>query len=433
MISTTANSSVKPELPASLKGKRILLVNHGDTVGEASGVTFRLMRALRHSGLDVRMLVFTKRSDSDNVDFVGGRLERGIRFCLERLNVLWYNGFNYANLFAVSTGAFARNIHHHPWAKEADIICLNWINQGLMNLDGIRSLHNMGKKIVWTMHDMWTFTGICHHSYDCEYYTDRCGNCIYLENGHPDDLSRRCWAKKKKLFDEAHITFVAETKCLELKARQSALLRDKPVMTICNPFNVDSYYTTPPRYLESLLSTTKPNLILIGASHLDHPDNGIDYAIEALNRIFTDHPDIANKTAVYLFGDMHKLDKLDSLLMSHRWLGRVHDQKILRYLYSYAKVFLAPTILGNMPGTLVESMAGGAIPVLFRQQFDEGVISHRENGYLAAYKDSNDLAEGVLWALKADISREGLHETIRERYSPDIIARQYIDLFDSLM
>ncbi len=229
------------------------------------------------------------------------------------------------------------------------------------------------------------------------------------------------------------ITFVAETKCLELKARQSALLRDKPVMTICNPFNVDSYYTTPPRYIESLLSTTKPNLILIGASHLDHPDNGIDYAIEALNRIFTDHPDIANKTAVYLFGDMHKLDKLDSLLMSHRWLGRVHDQKILRYLYSYAKVFLAPTILGNMPGTLVESMAGGAIPVIFRQQFDEGVISHRENGYLAAYKDSNDLAEGVLWALKADISREELHETIRERYSPDIIARQYIDLFDSLM
>ena len=82
---------------------------------------------------------------------------------------------------------------------------------------------------------------------------------------------------------------------------------------------------------------------------------------------------------------------------------------------------------------LVESMAGGAIPVIFRQQFDEGVISHRENGYLAAYKDSNDLAEGVLWALKADISREELHETIRERYSPDIIARQYIDLFDSLM
>ncbi len=274
MISTTANSSVKPELPASLKGKRILLVNHGDTVGEASGVTFRLMRALRHSGLDVRMLVFTKRSDSDNVDFVGGRLERGIRFCLERFNVLWHNGFNYANLFAVSTGAFARNIHHHPWAKEADIICLNWINQGLMNLDGIRSLHNMGKKIVWTMHDMWTFTGICHHSYDCEYYTDRCGNCIYLENGHPGDISRRCWAKKKRLFDEVPITFVAETKCLELKARQSALLRDKPVMTICNPFNVDSYYTTPPRYIESLLSTTKPNLILIGASHLDHPDNG---------------------------------------------------------------------------------------------------------------------------------------------------------------
>ena len=433
MQNDPVNRPALPAVPDALKGKKILLVNHSDTLGEASGVTFRLMQTLRRHGLDVRMIVFTKRSDSPNVDDVGERLGRGVRFCLERINILLHNGFKTDSMYAISTGVFAKNIHHHPWVKEADIVCLNWFNQGLMNLDGIRALHRMGKKIVWTMHDMWAFTGVCHHSFDCEYYTDHCGNCIYLDNGHPDDISRKYWNRKKKLFDEIPMTFVAETKSLELKARHSSLLRDKPVMTICNPFNVDSYYTTPGKHLDSLLTTMKPNLILMGATRLDNPSNGLEYAIKALNRIFTDHPDVANQTAVYLFGDMRSPEKLDSLIMSHRWLGRVHDPKILRYLYSSAKVFLSTNLLDKMPGSLIEGMAGGATPVMFRQQFQDDMIVHKENGYLAAYKDPADLAEGVLWALKADISRDALHNTVKERYSPDIIARQYIDLLGTLL
>lgn len=201
---------------------------------------------MRRAGIDARMLVYTKRSSEPNVACVGGRLPRGIRYCLERIDILWHGGFNKDNVFSVSTGRFAMNIHHHPWAKEADIICLHWINQGLLNLSGIRRLHEMGKKIVWTLHDMWPFTGVCHNSRVCEYYTDRCGNCMFLRGGgHPDDLSRIFWDKKLRLYDRVPITFVAESKHLELKARSSTLLRGKPVMTIHNPFHVDYFYTTP--------------------------------------------------------------------------------------------------------------------------------------------------------------------------------------------
>ena len=232
-------------LPPSLQGKKVVLVNHCDTLGEASIATFRLMQALRREGVDARMVVFTRISNEENISMVGSRISRGVRYALERLQLFIYSGFSDKNIFSISTGRFAHNVHNHPWIKEADIVCINWVSQGLMNLKGIKTLHKMGKHIVWTMFDMWAFTGICHNSFECDYYKDQCGNCMYLKGGgHPDDLSHRIWEKKMKLNPEIPITFVAQTKWLELKARSSSLLRNKPVMTINSAIPVDWYYSS---------------------------------------------------------------------------------------------------------------------------------------------------------------------------------------------
>ena len=50
-------------LKASLQGRKIVLVNHCDTLGEASIATFRLMQALRREGIDARMVVYTRTSN----------------------------------------------------------------------------------------------------------------------------------------------------------------------------------------------------------------------------------------------------------------------------------------------------------------------------------------------------------------------------------
>lgn len=422
------------DLPESLRGKKIVLVNHSDTLGEASISTFRLMQALRRAGLDARMVVYTRTSKEPNISTVGTRLQRGMRYCLERLQMLMYNGFSNKNIFAISTGSFAVNVHDHPWVKEADIVCINWVSQGLMNLKGIRTLHNMGKRIVWAMHDMWPFTGICHNSYQCDYYTDRCGNCMYLKGGgSPDDLSHRMWQKKMDLYPELPITFVAKSKWLEHTARKSSLLRNKPVLTIPPAVPVDWYYTSPGKYVGTLLTGTKPNLILIGASHLDGEGRGINYSIDALNHVFDNHPEIANDTAVYFFGDLHNPSVLDSLRLSYRWLGRVNDPKILRYLFSAAKIIMSTSLNDDLPITIVEGMAGGAIPVFFGGGGREDFISHLEIGYAAKPRDTVDLANGLQWALQADISREAIHDYVESYFSADAVAEKYIKLFAEII
>ncbi len=417
----------------NLKNKKVVLVTHSDTLGGAAIVTFRLMQALRREGVDAKMVVFTKRSDEESVSCMGSRFERGVRFCMERFQLLPSLGFKRDNLFLVSTGNFAIGVHKHPWIIEADIVCLNWINQGLLGIKGIRRLHEMGKKLVWTMHDMWPFTGICHHAYECGYYTDQCGNCMMLTGGgNPDDLSHKIWKKKRELYNEVPITFVSVSRWLEKKARSSSLMRNLPVMTIYNAFPVEQFYTAPAQHIDSLLTTTKPNLILIGAARLDDPIKGLNYAIEAFNYIFDNHPEVASDTAVYLFGDLRNPQLLDNLRLSHRWFGRINDFKILSYLYASAKVVVSTSLYESLGGTLVEGQAAGAVPVTFGGDGRNDVVEHLKTGYIARYKDSRDIAEGILWAIKSDIDRDYLHQTVKERFGSKAIARKYIELFESL-
>lgn len=416
-----------------LNGKKVVFVTHSDTLGGAAIVTYRLFQALRRKGVDARMVVYTKTSGEDGIEEVSNRFRRGVGFVLERLHIAAAMSFKRDNLFKVSTGRFAVNLDKHPWVQEADIISLGWFNQGLLSLDGIRRLHDAGKKIVWTLHDMWAFTGICHHAHECDYFRDTCGNCMYLAGGgYAGDLSEKMWNKKKALYEEVPITFVTVSHWLEQKARESSLLRSLPVMTIHNPFPTDQFYTAPQVQVDSLLTDTKPNLILMVAARLDDPIKGLPYAIEALNKIFDNHPDVANNTAVYLIGVLKNPSALDSLRMSYRWLGRVNDFNILTYLYASARAVISTSLYESLPGTLIEGQAAGALPVTFGNGGQSDIITHKVNGYIARYLDTDDFAEGILWALNENVDRDALHRSVEDRFGADIIADKYIDLYKSL-
>ena len=424
----------KNNLPENLQGKKVVLINHSDTLGGAAIVTFRLMQALRQQGVDARMVVYTKTSSEENISKISSRFIRATAFCLERLRLMFANGFNYDNLFKISSGDFALNVHNHPWVKEADIVCLNWFNQGLMSVNGIRKLHKMGKKIIWTMHDMWAMTGICHHSYECNYFLDKCGNCQFLAGGgKPTDLSHKLWEQKDRLYRDVPMTFVAVSGWLERRARESSLLRNCAVMSIHNPFPVENFYTKPTKLLYSLETKMKPNLILFGAARIDDPIKGLNYTIDALNYIFDNNPEIATTSAIYFFGAMKNPELLDNLRFSHRWLGRINDFKIIRYLCGTAKVILSTSLYETLGGTLVEGQAGGAIPVTFGGDGREDVVEHLKTGYIARYKDYKDIAKGILWALESNISRESLHNSVRDKFSAPVIARKYIDLFSEIV
>lgn len=412
---------------------RVVLVNHSDTVGGAAVVTYRLLMALRRAGVDARMVVFNKAGSDPFVSEVGSRLRRSLSFTLERAQIAMCNGMNRSDLFKVSTGHWAHGVASHPWVREADVVCLNWVNQGLMSVAGLERLHRMGKKIVWTMHDMWAMTGICHHAYECPNFTGSCGNCPFLgAKAGRGDLSARVWRQKQRVFSRVPVTFVAVSKWLAQRAAESSLLRDQDVRVIPNAFPIDQFQTTSASYVRGVDREQKPNIILMGAARLDDPIKGLDYAVEALNHIFDDHPEVANKTLAVFFGDLRDRSRLDGLRLSHLWAGRVNDPKILRHLYACAKVVVSTSLYETLPGTLIEGQAAGCLPVTFGRGGQDDIVRHKQTGYIARYKDAEDVAHGILWALDAGVPRQELHETVRANFAADVVARRYIELFKEL-
>ena len=79
------------------------------------------------------------------------------------------------------------------------------------------------KRQVWTMHDMWPFTGICHHAENCTNYHRECGRCPYLVAPSRNDLSNKIFKQKQTTYSLGKITFVACSNWLKDLAEKSPL------------------------------------------------------------------------------------------------------------------------------------------------------------------------------------------------------------------
>ncbi|MDE7452499.1 MAG: glycosyltransferase [Paramuribaculum sp.] len=412
---------------------KVALVCNSDLLGGASVVTYRLMHALRHQGVDARMIVYTKMSEDKEVELVGTRFMRGLCFMSERARIMLANKFDRDTLFKVSIANVGYPLHRHPWIKKADVICLNWINQGLLSLSGVEALGKLKKPIVWTMHDMWNCTGICHHAYECTNYTRECGCCPMLHSDKPGDLSHKVWRKKLKLYDSVPINFVAVSRWLADKCAESSLLGSRKVRVIPNAFPVDAFTTEMTGDSPLLNIDYSRKIILMGAARLDDTIKGIEYAIEALNILFDNYPAVANKCTAVFFGSLRNPAVLGNLRFPHSWVGRINDPETVRKLYACSKVVLSTSLYETLPGTLIEGQAAGCIPVTFGAGGQKDIVTHLKDGYIAKYRDAVDVAAGIRWALTAEVDRKKLHESVRERFSSHMVAKRYIELFNEII
>lgn len=155
---------------------KILILNTSERTGGAAIAANRLMKALCKSGVKASMLVRERKTTDKRVAGMNDQdlLKRFnfVRFLWERLVIFLCNHLKRNTLFQVSIANTGMDLSDHPLVKEADLIHLHWINQGFLSLSDIKKLIKTGKPIVWTMHDMWPCTAICHYSFGCEKFME---------------------------------------------------------------------------------------------------------------------------------------------------------------------------------------------------------------------------------------------------------------------
>ena len=410
---------------------KVTLVNHSDIVGGASVVSLRLLEALRCQGIDARMIVKRVSGPANSaVSELGYGLAAKSAFLGERLRIFLANGLKRSTLFKVSVADRGLAVHRHPWIADADIVALNWFNQGMMSLDEIRRIAALGKPIVWTLHDMWAMTGICHHAGDCRRYQTRCGDCPFL--GFPrrsHDLSTKIFDKKMSLYNDIDINFVAVSRWLADCAAKSALLAGRSVEAINNAFPLHRYPTVPQKSRAELgLPDEGASLVVMCAARLDDSIKDLPAAIEALNLYKGPKP----VTAVFC-GDIRHPELLDGLKIPHVWLGNISDPDRLAEIYAHCSAVMSSSQFETLGSTLIEGMAAGAVSVCFGGDGRDEIIDHLATGYLAKKSDPADLARGLEWAIETAPSREMLHQAAARRFDAPAIAKKYIELFKRIL
>lgn len=406
---------------------RILIINTSDIHGGAAIAANRLMSALRAEGENVKMLVRDKRSENENVIAAGNDYKNKWNFYWERGKIFLKNRLSRENLFDVSIANTGISLTELPEFKQADIIHLHWINQGMLSVDEIGKIIASGKKVVWTMHDMWPFTGICHHAGVCKNYEKACGSCPYLISASPNDLSHEIFLQKQKAYANGKITFVACSQWLKSLAEASPLTQGNSVVSIPNPIDTRVYFPKDKTEVRKKLHLPDDKkIILFAAVKASDPRKGMEYLAKA-SEIITQHPN----NVLFLIAGNNGEELEKQLSLSAHSLGFVAPEK-MPDVYNAADVFVTPSLQENLPNTIMEAMACGTPCVGFHIGGIPEMISHGKNGYVAEYKSADDLANGLLWTLyKAD--SETLSANAREKvlseYTQEIIAKKYMEIY----
>lgn len=412
---------------------RVLIVNTSERTGGAAVAANRLMEALNNNGVKSKMLVRDKETDHLTVASLPSSWRQQWNFMWERFVIWLHLHFRREHLFEIDVANAGTDITQLPEFQEADVIHLHWINQGMLSLKGIRKILTSGKPVVWTMHDIWPATAVCHYSRGCEQYHTQCVQCPLLPG---DGMAKQVWNRKEQMLSGQRITYVCCSEWLAGEARKSALLKDQRIVSIPNAIDTRLFRPQDKKQARQTLELpTDRRIILFVSQRVTDPRKGISYFVDAVSRLVQQHPEMKDNTGVAILGG-HPEEVASQLTLPSYPLGYISNPSRIVNIYNAADVFVLPSLEDNLPNTIMESMACGVPCVGFHVGGIPEMIRHQVNGYVAQERDAADLAQGIRYVLAdADyeaLSRECLH-LVSQKYSQQSVANRYIEEYQNSM
>lgn len=414
---------------------QVLHLSTSDVGGGAAIAAHRLHQGLHYLGITSQMLVDKKLSDDPAVFAPKSNLSKALGILkptLDHLPLRFYPQVDHTKL-TLSLEWLPDEIAPKTAQLAPDIINLHWACAGYLKIE---TLAKFKQPLVWTLHDMWAFTGGCHYSQECDRYTESCGACPQMQRGKSWDLSRWVWQRKAKAWKDINLTIVTPSNWLAKCASASSLFKERRVEVIPNGLDPERYKPLERGFARELLKLPQDKqLIIFGAmgSTSDHR-KGFHLLQPALQRL--SQSGWQGQTELVVFGSSKPNPQPNFGLNAH-YLGTLIDDISLALLYAAADVFVAPSVQDNLPNTVMEAIACGIPCVAFNIGGMPDMIEHQHNGYLARPYESEDLATGIAWVLQNEQRWQALSRRAREKveqeFTLEIQARRYLKLYQEVL
>ncbi len=412
---------------------KILHISTYDINGGAARAAYRLHTGLQDIGLQSQMLVQEKYSNDKTVIAPKIRLFQGIakaKLTVESLPLKLYRQKK-------NTPFFTQWLPDRVIPKVAqinpDIINLHWISGGFMQIETFAKLK---RPLVWTLHDMWGFTGGCHVTGECDRYKASCGACPQLNSGSEWDLSRWVWQRKVKAWKNLNLTLVSPSSWLAECARSSSLFQNLRIEVIPHGLDTQKYRPINQHFAREALNLPRDKkLILFGAIEATSDRNkGFHLLQPALQEL--SKSGWKNDLEVVIFGASQPENPPDLGFKTH-YLGHLHDAISLATVYSAADVMLVPSLQESFGQTASESFACGTPVVAFNSTGLKDIVDHQQNGYLAKPYEVEDFAKGITWVLENEQRLQKMSFYAREKaeqeFTLELQARRYSGLFQEIL
>lgn len=405
---------------------KILIINTAETKGGAAVACNRLHIGLREMGYDSKMLVRHKSSDDDSVIvFTDNKFDLNLNLFLFYIELFILKFFKKkGNDF--SLGVFGPSLHKHPLVKEADVIHIHWTQNSFLSLNELEKLEKLGKKIIWTLHDMWAFTGGCHYNQTCEKFKTNCHACPQLKNTFILDFSKNIFKKKQKVYSK-NIEIVTPSVWLGRESMNSTLLKNNTHHVI--PYNIDFNLFNQKDKIEAKKHfgiNPDKKIILFVSMNVEDSRKGFEYLKSAILDLEKADSLFSEKYEILAIGRNNNENHFKTRV---HYTGRLSDFEKISMAYSAADVFVAPSVQDNLPNTVIESLACGTPVVAFNIGGMVDMIEHESNGYIARFGSEKELANGILYCTSKDLSANCVNSA-KFKFDTKKVVEKYLNLYN---
>lgn len=251
-----------------------------------------------------------------------------------------------------------RRFIHWIYQFDPDIIHLHNLHGYYINIDLLFScLKQLNKPVVWTLHDVWPFTG--HSAYcdavGCSKWKNGCENCPQMKV-YPKsyvDRSKRNWERKRNIFcGVTNLTIVTPSKWLA-ELVEDSFLNEYPVKVINNGIDTGKFHKVS-THLRSDLRLQRKKILLSVATVWNDLKGLSDF--ERLADL------LGENYKIILVGGMTNSQEKE-LPESILHIRRTQDVNEMVELYNTADIYLNLTYCDTYPTVNLEAASCGT-PVI---------------------------------------------------------------------
>lgn len=321
---------------------KILQINTVYNTGSTGGIVANIHHLLLNNGFDSYVAYGRGKHCEKNAFKVGNFVDK-------YLHAIGTRVFDKHGLYSKNA---TKKLIDKIDKLDIDIVHLHNIHGYYLHYEVLfRHLRKTNKKVVWTLHDCWSFTGHCSH-YDyakCNKWQTVCRHCPQ-KNKYPVaylfDNSKNNFLLKKKCFsDFDNLTIVTPSQWLAVEVKKS-FLRNVSLKVINNGIDLTVFKPTQSdfRYKYNL----RGKFLILGVANVWGDRKGLNYFLCLAKTLKVDE-------RIILVGLNDK--QLKALPNNIIGIKKTYNTQQLAEIYSAVDVFVNPTLEDNFPTTNLESLA----------------------------------------------------------------------------